>query len=554
MRHKISFALAVLLCFIFAGLADTVSQAEERRDMFKPMDPDRILYRDDGNLNLSLPLANLKEGKYTITLELRKADNPESIRSQPFGFTVVKSPQLATFLQEKPAVQSEAPAFLQIFAIDVNGTMMIGDAYLIISPSGKTMLIDAGYFNYGRNVILPFLKQYGIKTIDYLVCTHPHNDHIGGMADIILSKDITVKNLLWSTIFPSFEEMKQIDGFGKEEQKAWLELHAACRERHLQAQEVHVGQVIDMGGGVRLEILGVAKPQAEADVAKININNHCIVMKLRYRKFTMLFTGDACFEEENRILARGADLTSNILKVGHHAGDGNTSIQWLHAVSPHLAIASMPRRLSFDPRGERVYAELKNANIPFYRTWEYGNIEVQSDGNRFWLMTEKSMKQELPYSSPVVDKSFYQLPLVWQFRTDSRDIGLSPGEWTLPQTRWKPIRVDKDWTTQGFKYYGAAWYTVEFEIPWEVAARMQKNPDRLVLYFGAIDGAADIILDGKWLGEQKRNVAVMWDKAFAVPLPSDFEAAGLHRLTVRVKKDMYHAGIWKPVEIVVLKE
>jgi hypothetical protein len=307
---------------------------------------------------------------------------------------------------------------------------------------------------------------------------------------------------------------------------------------------------------VKIEILAAAKPEIKVPNY---INNNSIIMQLRYGKFTMMFTGDAGFEEENRVIAKGKDLTSDVLKAGHHAGAGSTSIPWMHAIDPQVAIAPMPAWLSKDPRGERVENQIRPTRIKFFRTWEYGHIEVQTDGQKFWLTTEKtpviaSNIQEKPYNAPVIGKVLYQFPLIWLFKTDPKNIGLTPREWNSSKndSAWKFISVDKDWTSQGYKYHGAAWYSIRFEIPQTNEFKARSAKDQLSLYFGAIDGTVDIFLDGRWIGEQKRDVGMMWDKAFSIPLPVDFNVAIPHQLVVRVQKDNFAAGLWKPACIATM--
>jgi beta-lactamase superfamily II metal-dependent hydrolase len=543
-----------LILFLFCGSVGVLGETDPTvRDqcVFQPMDAGRTVYRNDEALNVSVPLTNLKPGEFELIIKLQKSNAETKQDGQTFKFQVVQ-PQRATLLENIPANQDyNSSDILRIFAINVNEET-IGDAFLILSPSGKTMLIDAGMPGYGKSVILPFLKQHEIKTIDYLVCSHPHSDHMGGMAEVILSKDVAVKHFLWSTVLP-FEELKKLSNdFGKGEVETYQALKAACAERNLPLEEVHEGQVLDLGHNVKIEILASAKPEIKVPNY---INNNSIIMQLRYGKFTMMFTGDAGYEEENRVFAKGKDLTSDILKAGHHAGAGSTSIPWMHALDAKVAIAPMPAWLSKDPRGVRVENQIRPTRIKFYRTWEYGHIEIQSDGTRFWLMTEKTpgilaKPKEEPYLAPVVDKVIYQFPLVWRFKTDPKGVGLTESEWKI-DAAWKPIRVDKDWTSQCYKYHGVGWYMIGFEIPQAIQSKARVGGTKLSLFFGAIDGTADVFLDGRWIGEQKRDVGMMWDKAFAIPLPADFDVTIPHRLTVRVQKDNFAAGIWKAVSIVI---
>lgn len=150
-------------------------------------------------------------------------------------------------------------------------------------------------------------------------------------------------------------------------------------------------------------------------------------------------------------------------------------------------------------------------------------------------------------------KSLYDLPLEWCFRTDPRDVGLAEQWYRSPVAAetCRPISIDKDWTSQGYDYHGAAWYSVSFRIGAEDSRQneFRTTDGTLALVFGAIDGIADIFMDGNSIGEQKEEPYAMWDKTFSIPLPGDFDPRIEHTLVVRVQKRSQGAGIWKPVVI-----
>ena len=156
------------------------------------------------------------------------------------------------------------------------------------------------------------------------------------------------------------------------------------------------------------------------------------------------------------------------------------------------------------------------------------------------------------YFRPRVTKTLARLPLEWRFRTDPEDKGLA-GNWfgLVPDTAWRSISTEKDWTSQGVDYHGTAWYSVEWRMPPDEKHALGHG-ERLALHFGAVDGDAQVFLDGTLLGKQEVDVGFMWDKPFALPLPDDFDPRIPHRLAVRVEKDRFAAGIWKPVAVVRL--
>lgn len=158
--------------------------------------------------------------------------------------------------------------------------------------------------------------------------------------------------------------------------------------------------------------------------------------------------------------------------------------------------------------------------------------------------------------TPPVRESIHELPVGWHFRKDPQDSGLADDWARAPlNDAWQPIRTDAPWTGQdaGKGYHGAAWYALEFTLP-EAAraaiAQARQTPGaQPALTFGAVDGDADIFLNGIKIGAQKIPPEVMWDKEFSIPLPADFDPEAPQRLAVRVRKDRAAAGIWRPVRV-----
>ena len=272
----------------------------------------------------------------------------------------------------------------------------VGESILVLAPSGKAMLIDAawpsdyslpewGEVSYGTSPILPFLRRQGIGAIDWMVVTHQHYDHIGGVAEIVRSKDVDVKALLWSPL-PDDLFRKHESSLAADCIAMTHDLAQACADRGVPVMDARRGETIDLGNGIDCEVLAVAIPERETESYA---NNNCVVLRITYRDFAIVLTGDAGFEQENRIMADGSDLTSDVLKLGHHAGAGATSEAWLQAMGATVGVSSMPRWLSEDDRGLRVERQLERVGLEFYRTWEHGNVEVQTDGHQFWVTTER---------------------------------------------------------------------------------------------------------------------------------------------------------------------
>ena len=164
--------------------------------------------------------------------------------------------------------------------------------------------------------------------------------------------------------------------------------------------------------------------------------------------------------------------------------------------------------------------------------------------------------------APPVQDVVFELPIESRFRRDPENRGLEE-HWYRADVddSWVDIRTDAAWTQQGHEYHGVAWYAVEFTLNEAARALLDRAAQQApalgfdrpvpVLFFGAVDGYADIFLDGVKIGEQKEPPGVMWDQPFTIPLPADFAPHETHRLVVRVEKDSHAAGIWRPVRIVL---
>ena len=330
-------------------------------------------------------------GAVMLTATFLLAAVPPNTRGEQAG---AGGAQGATLLQGPPTAEEGGPQenLLRIFVLDVDNGHFVCESLVVVTPGNKVMLIDAAFpsptfryggavHHYGTNLVPVFLEGRGITAIAWMMLSHPHDDHIGDMPKIVASDVFTVGKVLWSPI-PG-EKLRKAEEGGVQYEILLDDLVQSCRDHGVPMQAVRAGDVLDLGDGVQCGVLAVAEP--ELDVPNY-INNNSIVMRLTYRDFSMMFTGDAGIEEENRILATGEEVRSDVLKIGHHAGAGSNSEEWLRAVKAKVGVASMPQWLSEDHRGKDVYQRLTNVNTRVFRTWENGTIEVQTDGERFWVI------------------------------------------------------------------------------------------------------------------------------------------------------------------------
>ncbi|MEO6724542.1 MAG: ComEC/Rec2 family competence protein [Blastocatellia bacterium] len=261
----------------------------------------------------------------------------------------------------------ETQGKLQIFALDVGQ----GDGLLIISPGGKTVLIDAGNARAGDEVAAT-LQRRNIRSLDLAVATHPHADHIAGLRRVI--GKLTVGELLDSGQNFTSDEYKR--------------LQRAVKSRKVELLIAKKGWTYDLGSGAKLEAFN---PHGDNQwITKVREggsaeNANSVVLRLSYGNFAMVFTGDAETETETELLRAKPQLSAQVLKVGHHGSRYATGDQFLNAVHPQAAIISCGAENIYGHPSQPTLDRLKRSNIQVYRTDLGGEIAIVSDGNTFQI-------------------------------------------------------------------------------------------------------------------------------------------------------------------------
>ncbi len=194
-----------------------------------------------------------------------------------------------------------------------------GDASLI-QVNNKNILIDAGPYE-SKDTIINYLKSLNIKTLDYIIATHPHEDHIGSMASII--KSFNVLNFFAPKVYHNTESfLDMINELNKKSLK-------------INILKKGMGSFIDLGNNTLVEIFSPIKENYD------NLNNYSPIMKITYENTSFLFTGDAEEDLEKEVLLSDANLSSHVLKIGHHGSSTSTTESFLTAVSPKLSVISV---------------------------------------------------------------------------------------------------------------------------------------------------------------------------------------------------------------------
>jgi competence protein ComEC len=293
---------------------------------------------------------------------------------------IVAVMSLFVLLLWQPWLYPQATGMLELTAIDVGQ----GDSLLVVLPRGATILVDGGgrlvygrqrksNLDIGEDVVSPYLWSRGIRRIDVMVATHSHQDHIGGLAAVM--SNFRPKEL-WTGANPPGE---------------LLEL---ARRLGIPSSEKHPTGPHELSGA-KLEILA----PADDYTAEKPGNNDSLVLRITYGSRSFLLTGDMERGIEAKLLAAGADLHADVLKVGHHGSRTSSTQAFLEAVSPSVALISAGYENSFGHPHPDVLERLSARHAAVLRTDLDGLVTARTDGRSvfFDLQTWQDYPQPLRF-------------------------------------------------------------------------------------------------------------------------------------------------------------
>ncbi|SHH64400.1 ComEC/Rec2 family competence protein [Clostridium grantii] len=248
-------------------------------------------------------------------------------------------------------------------SIDTKGKLLVhfidvgqGDSILLMADN-KTLLIDTGP-NSKKNEFLDYLKSTGITKLDYIIATHPHEDHIGNMSYVIQKYDIGK--------FYAPKITSTTDSYNS--------MVKALNKKSKKITVSKGGMSFKLGSDVLCEIL------APNNSSYDNLNNYSVVLKVTFKDTSFLLTGDAEKESEDEILSQKYILKADVLKLGHHGSSTSTTPDFLQSVDPKIAIASCGINNSYGHPNDEIINLLTENNIHLFRTDLDKTIILESDG------------------------------------------------------------------------------------------------------------------------------------------------------------------------------
>lgn len=248
-----------------------------------------------------------------------------------------------------------------------------GEAILVRTPARQDILIDGGPNPQAVILELSQKMPFWDRTIDLVILTHPHADHVSGLIEVL--KRYRVKQAL----YPDLEYDSPV-------YRAWLKL---VEEKGIEGTFARAGQLVELGGGAQMRVLNPL--HLATGNQEDTVDDNGVVLELAMGEISFLLTADIGQEKEFELMSRRAIRRSTVLKVAHHGSDTATTPEFLATASPRVAVISVGGDNRFGHPSPEVIARLESevSSGRTYRTDEHGTIEFITDGNRLWVKVKK---------------------------------------------------------------------------------------------------------------------------------------------------------------------
>lgn len=264
---------------------------------------------------------------------------------------------------------------LKVHYIDVGQSDCV-----LISQKNKNMLVDAGDVGDGDQIVR-YLRSQGVKKLDYVIATHPHADHIGGMEEVV-------------DCFPVGKIIMSKKGHTT---KTYVNLLKKIQAKGMKITEAKPGASYKLGQA-SFTLLAPNSYQYGS-----NLNNYSVAFRLLYNKNSFMFVGDC---EENAIadiMGNGMEIKSDVLMCGHHGSANSTTLPWVKKVKPSYAVISVGAGNSYGHPADSVLRILSEQKVKYFRTDKKGTVIAVSNGKKITFnskpSTEKIASQESALSS-----------------------------------------------------------------------------------------------------------------------------------------------------------
>lgn len=255
---------------------------------------------------------------------------------------------------------------------------------VLVECDGQYMLYDGGNVDDG-SMVVSYLQKQGVEELQYVFCSHAHEDHVGGLAAAL-------------AFFPANHVYSPVT---EASTKCFQDFVKYTQQQGLQVEVPAVGTVWQLGGAT-VTMLGPVAQYSET-------NDTSIVLRVDYGATSFLLTGDMESDAERDLVNSGANLKADVLQVGHHGSSTSTSYLFLNAVLPEMGVISCGVNNKYGHPHEETLSILRDAGVDVYRTDLLGTVVIGSDGQNYTIRTDKNATDaELNPTAPAASSTAQQ--------------------------------------------------------------------------------------------------------------------------------------------------